>query len=119
MVGTCVPAIAADSVAIETLFYTPAERVTINRSRQAAGGQGAESASYFRLSGVVRRQNARGTAWVNGQPIREAPPPGLQIRGVDAVVDGRRLKVGESVDSVSGARTDVVAPGAVTTEEMR
>jgi hypothetical protein len=29
------------------------------------------------------------------------------------VVDGRRMLVGESVDRISGARTDVVAPGAV------
>lgn len=96
---------------LQTLFYTPAQRQEMSHARQ--GLAGIAEATSTRLNGVVHRAAGKGTVWLNHQPHREGSPPGGPIRGVDALVDGRQLRVGESVDKVSGERTDVLVPGAV------
>lgn len=110
----CFPmlALGATSADLETLFYTPAERIDISRSRQ--GLAGAANAASTRLNGVVRRAGGKSTVWINDQPYAEGSLDAAPIKGVDAIVQGRRLRVGESIDKTSGERTDVVAPGAVT-----
>lgn len=105
-------ALASTAADLETLFYTPAQRLDITRSRQ--GLAGVSDAAATRLNGVVRRADGKGTVWINGEPFAEGSPQAGQIKGVDAVVEGRRLRVGEAIDKASGERTDVVAPGAVT-----
>jgi hypothetical protein len=98
---------------LDTLFYTPAQRADIIGVRQ-----GQASGSLFgtvqQLTGIVRRSNGKSTVWINGKAQQEGNPKAPPIKGVDAVVEGQRLRVGESVDSLTGARADVVAPGAVT-----
>lgn len=106
------PTLAVSADDLETLLYTPAQRHDINRSRQ--GMAGASAATITRLSGVVRRAGGKGTMWINGQPYPEGSPQAGEIKGVDAVVEGRQLRVGQGIDKTTGARTDVVAPGAVT-----
>ncbi len=97
---------------LETLFYTPAEREAISLRRM--GQEGTAPVTTTRLMGVVRRANGKGTVWVNTNPIPEGSPGVGTIQAGGAVVNGRRLRVGEGVDTTTGARVDIVAPGAVT-----
>lgn len=109
----CMPtvALAVPLAELQTLFYTPAQRQEMSRSR--LGSEGTQDGASTRLNGVVHRAAGKGTVWINNQAHREGSPPVGSIRGVDAWVEGRQLRVGESVDKASGARTDVLAPGAV------
>jgi hypothetical protein len=106
---------AADT--LDTLLYSPAQRQAIVAARKRLAGESALlptlKPSTARLDGVVARESARGTTWVNGEPQAQGAPQAPQIRGLDAVVEGRRLRVGESLDTVTGTKTDLVAPGAV------
>ena len=108
-------AVAAPLGDLPTLFYSPLERqaITAGRLPAPAAGKVAESASTTQLNGIVRRSGGKGTAWVNDKPVPEGTPPAGKIQAQGAEVYGRRMRVGESVDRISGARTDVVAPGAV------
>ena len=109
----CTPslALAIPQSALQTLFYTPAQRQEMSRAR--LGLTGAQEATSTRLDGVVLRAAGKSTVWLNQQAHREGQAPAGPLRGVDALVDGQRLRVGERVDKTSGERTDVLAPGAV------
>ena len=102
-----------------TLFYSPAQRRAITAARKRPGNESASvpliapKPSMTRLDGVVARERAHGTAWVNGEPLAQGAAKAPRILGLDAVVEGRRLRVGESVNSTTGTKTDIVAPGAV------
>lgn len=98
---------------LDTLFYTPAQRADILAARQPEAGTSVFGSAQ-RLTGVVRRSGGKSTVWVNDKALPEGAAKSPPLKGVDAVVDGQRLRVGESVDSLTGARSDVVAPGAVT-----
>ena len=112
------PLRAQDVPELGTLFYTAQERQAIIRARQSAksGQQGADApiVTTTQLSGIVRRADRRGTVWINGQPHAEGSAAAGVLRSRDTtVLGGHRLRVGESVDTLSGARGDVVMPGAV------
>lgn len=116
--GALPPLAIAQDAALNTLLYTPAQRLAIGQARAGlrgtAGGAAAVSrASTTRLDGVVARARGRGTAWINGEAVPQGTSPSTVIRGTEAVVEGRRLRVGESFDHGTGAKSDVVAPGAV------
>ncbi len=100
-----------------TLLYSPAQRQAIIAARKHPGGDSSSliplKPSITRLDGVVTRERAKGTSWVNGEPLAQGAPNAPLLRGTEAVVAGRRLRVGESVDITTGIKTDVVAPGAV------
>lgn len=113
-VGQPVQAAESSRVVLNTLFYTPAQRQQISHARRPDTGTEAESSSIVRLSGVVRRSGRKGTVWVNSKALLEGDTNTPHINGMDAVVDGQRLRVGESLDTVSGVRSDLVAPGSVT-----
>lgn len=109
---------------IGTLFYTPAQRQDIGRARQGLSGtsglsDAADTAAAARLSGVVHRAGGKGTVWINDRPYAEGNSQGAKIKGVDAIVQGQRLRVGERIDKASGERTDLVAPGAITVRKPR
>lgn len=112
LVGQPVRAAEASRVILNTLFYTPAQRQQISHARQP--DTGAEAPSTMRLSGVVRRSGRKGTVWINSKALPEGDTNTPHLTGMDAVVDGQRLRVGESLDTVSGVRSDLVAPGSVT-----
>lgn len=103
---------AAPVVGLETLFYTPAERLSMSPGHM--GQESTDPVTTTRLTGVVRRAGGKSTAWINAKPVPEGSPNVGAIQGGGAVVDGRRLRVGEGIDTTTGARVDVVAPGAVT-----
>lgn len=102
---------------LETLFYTPAERHSLTLRR--IGQVGDAPVTTTRLTGVVRRANGKGTIWVNDKPIAEGSPNVGAIQGGGAIVGGRRLRVGEGVDTTTGIRVDIVTPGAVTSGRAR
>lgn len=101
------------------LVYSPLQRQAITAARKRPGTESASASliapkpSWTRLDGVVSRERAQGTAWINGEPLAQGTPKAPRIIGLDAVVEGRRLRVGESVNSTTGTKTDIVAPGAV------
>lgn len=113
----CLTSVAAPVLdTMDSFFYTPAQRQTIRLARQSEVGAASPQTaapSVSHLQGVVRRDLDLGTAWVNGQALPEGAPQSPRLSGAGAIVRGQRLQVGESVDSVTGQRTDVVAPGAV------
>jgi hypothetical protein len=106
---------AASTGDLATLFYSPLERQAISAGRRPLPTDDAvaDVAVTTQLNGIVRRAGGKGTVWVNDKPVPENTPPAGKIQALSAVIDGRRMRVGESVDRISGARTDVVAPGAV------
>jgi len=111
--GMAVELVVSDTAAkLDILFYTSAQRADIIAARQPLSGTSLFGTAQ-RLSGVVRRGNGKSTVWVNGKAMQEGEDKTPALKGLDAVVDGQRLRVGESVDSITGARSDVVAPGAV------
>ena len=100
-----------------TLFYSAAERAAIVRARQDEPDAPASS-SQITVNGVVKRHGGPSTAWVNGravvegQPVPPATRLGVTARGV--TLDGAAVRVGESLDMSTRERSDIVAPGAVT-----
>ena len=100
---------------LDTLFYAPAERSAMVLERSDAGGQDARRPA--RLDGIVQRDRGHGTSWINHRAVAEHQPaaPGAPTRiSADAIVlDGRHLRVGETLDLATGVRTDLVAPGAL------
>lgn len=103
---------AGPAADLQTLFYTPAQRQKMTLSR--TGQAGVAPVTATRLTGVVRRAHGKSTVWINAQPVAEGSAAVGGIQAGSAVVNGHRLRVGEGVDTSSGARLDVVVPGAVT-----
>jgi hypothetical protein len=119
-VGTCaLPSLAvAQEAVLNTLLYTPAQRLAMGQARQGPHGTAGTAAiasrpSTSRLDGVVARARGRGTAWVNGEAVAQGAGPSTVILGTEAIVEGHRLRVGQSFDKSTGVKSDVVAPGAV------
>lgn len=104
----------ADKADLNTLFYTPLERQAIALARKGSPDEVQQATSVFQYQGIVRRGAGKNTLWINGKSLPEGARQTPQTHGFDAVVEGARLRVGQSIDSVSGQRSDVVVPGAVT-----
>lgn len=121
-----------------TLLYSAAERTAVVNARQrtesleAAGNPVARAAevpteipaagktnTVFTVEGVVKRERGNSTAWLNGQTVTEGqslPPANrITISAGGVALDGHKLQVGQTVDTKTGTRTDVVQHGAVTT----
>lgn len=104
------------------LLFTPEERLGIVAAR--SGEKKTEAPiSGFGLSGLVKRAEGKGTAWINGKPVPEgqpgasSPPPVIAKDGV--VLEGHRLRVGETVNTLTGDRSDIVAPGTITSGKSK
>lgn len=106
---------------LQTLFYSPGERQDIHQGRllQSDALRGPAPPTSAHLQGVVSNRADKGTAWVNGQALPRGEPGAPHIRGVDAVLKGQRLRVGESLDLNSGVVHDAIAPGAVVSGTTR
>ena len=108
------------------LFFTPAERAKLDARRQEAilnanrptPAPVAEApklprSQVFTLNGIVRRSDGEATMWINGKPVSRpsdaatlgARSIGEDTAGVNLPGSGKRvrLKVGQSVESLSGA----------------
>jgi hypothetical protein len=107
----------AFKAALGPLLYSRQQRVAIAQARTAT----PEGSSRMQLSGIVRRERAKGTVWINRQAITvgQALPPARHTRLTPAgvAIDGQPLRVGETVDLRSHERSDLVAPGALRIRE--
>lgn len=98
-----------------TLFYSPAERAAITSGREEKGG--AVIPASLKLGGIVKRETGKGTVWLNNQPLNEgqsvplASTPSITATGIH--IDGKAVRVGETVNLVTGERSDILPPGAV------
>jgi hypothetical protein len=106
------PSVLADDLG--RLFFTPQERRDLDRRRAAGGGAERDEAtpaeSLVTVNGRVTRSGGKTTTWVNGVPHDDA------YRGRDparAAVQGRSLKVGETLDRSRGAVTDPLQGGEI------
>jgi hypothetical protein len=100
-----------------TLFYSPVERAMIGASRKGDGSEVEGVSANVSLTGVVSRDGRKGTAWINGRPVKEgeaissAGVPVIEAGRV--VIDGKGVRVRETLELESGARSDALPPGAV------
>lgn len=123
LVWAAVPAHAFAAEPLGRLFLTPERRATLERQRReglldAAAGAG----ETISLDGTLTRSGGATTIWINGSPRHAAAFAGSRASApsvrshratVGADVPPSRLRVGESVNRATGARTDVIAPGAI------
>jgi len=120
-------AFCAGPLPLGTLFFSPEERAAIVAGRssgesssaaipphttsqpvpraQEASSSGTTAASVrYTLSGVVKRGGGKSVIWLNGQPVEEATlgkgKPTVSLSGEQVVIEGRRVRVGESVEIV-------------------
>ncbi|MBS1197543.1 MAG: hypothetical protein H6R18_1328 [Proteobacteria bacterium] len=114
-------AAATETGQLGTLFYTPSERATITASRE--GKANNETTTGLTLGGIIKREHGKGTVWVNGRPVAEGQPvppaqtPKINAQGI--TIDSKSVRVGETVNLVTGERTDIVPPGAVSTGKKK
>ena len=105
---------------IGPLFFTPAQRAQLDtaRSQQKRGivtpepAQPSPPPEIVTYSGMVRRSDGKSTVWINNHPVQGRDVGGVAIERVrpDGVVTLKvpqtsrdvKLKVGQSLDVVSG-----------------
>lgn len=130
--------LAADSP-LGTAFFSPKERVALVARRNGAteemivaaekkleqgkggsgenGGTEAPKSLPVSVSGIVSRSGGKSVVWLNGQPVAETKPdtslPSFRLSRDHAVIDGKAVKVGETVDTVSGEHLSPLPKGAV------
>jgi hypothetical protein len=119
------PAEAAQQESMGRLFFTPAQRSSLDiaRSQRARTTLGTESSEQqpvqqeqtISYGGMVRRSDGKSTVWINGRPVTEqetaSGATAVGRVGADGSVSlqvpqtGRRveLKPGQSVELLSGA----------------
>ena len=77
---------------------------------------------FVSLKGLVRRGTGKGTSWINGQTVPEGqaiPPAGVPIISSRQVtIDGKSLRVGETLDVENGAKSDFI-PGNATVKRQK
>lgn len=107
---------AATSDELGTLFYSPAERIAITRARDEGAQDGPQS-NQMVVSGVVKRQHAKSTAWINGEAVNDGKSVQsirrVRITDKGVTLDGNPVRVGEKLELTTGQRSDIVEPGAV------
>jgi hypothetical protein len=119
------PASAAQQERLGRLFFTPAQRASLDiarnqRARTTVATESTEQeaaapvAQTITYGGVVRRDDGRTTVWLNNQPVRDTDPTGAGAIVSRVRPDGRitlqapqssrsvDLKPGQSVELLSG-----------------
>jgi hypothetical protein len=111
------------NVSLGTLFYSSSERAAIIALRRTQLGVVTSPGTSISVGGLVRRASGKGAAWINGQMVAEghavasAGVPVIEARQV--VVDGHPVRVRETVDIESGARSDALPAGAVSIRRQK
>ncbi|MFA6921601.1 MAG: hypothetical protein WC216_07125 [Gallionella sp.] len=94
---------AAQANTIDTVFYSPAERAALTAERS-----GSTQSTVYTLNGITRRGAGKSVAWINGRAVAEVPPdsaiPTLVIARDHVLIEGKPIKVGETLDIISGQR---------------
>lgn len=125
-------ALAAD-LPLGTVFYSPAERAELVAKRDGGtmkkGGAEDEGADQQRrveqapnslpytVTGFVKRSGGRSVLWLNGEPVPEtttdAGRPTFRLSRDHVVIDGKEIKVGETLDIISGKHVSPLPDGAI------
>lgn len=88
---------------IGTVFYSPAER-----SALVAARSGVTQSAIYTLNGITLRGAGKSVAWINGRAVTQVPQdaaiPTLVINRDHILIEGKVIKVGESLDIISGQR---------------
>lgn len=109
---------AGYSQELGTLFYSPAERVDILQSRQ--NGTGPKDISVIqRYSGIVKRENGNHMVWINSTPQSQEMAANIQVKGTQILMSGNLLKVGDSLDTVSGTSKEILTQDGVKVEKTK
>jgi hypothetical protein len=94
---------AAHANSIGTLFYSPAERAELVAARS-----GITQSVVYTLNGITQRGAGKSVAWINGRAATEIPPdpviPTLVIARDHVLIEGKSIKVGETLNITSGQR---------------
>lgn len=99
---------AVDALAV--LMYSPAERQAIRASRM---GQTAVTASPLqRFDGVVRRSTGKDTVFWGGVAYNKGDPAAPTLLGIEALKDGKRLHIAETIDSTTGETQPTLPKGS-------
>lgn len=110
---------------IPSLFYSAAERARIEQQRKGLDMNEAEGVSpntlrQIQFNGWVDRKENRSTIWINQRPWLEGTqdipgyPSHLDHKASGLRIDGRTLRVGETLDLESKQQTDLLPSGALT-----
>jgi hypothetical protein len=106
-----------------TLFFSPAERAAIVVARRGEQPGAISSGAAFSVTGLVKRGGQKSTAWINGQTVAEGqgiPAAGVPVISNNGVtIDGQPVRVRETLDLESGARTDALPQGAVSVRRQK
>lgn len=94
---------AAYAYPIGTLFYSPSERAALVAARN-----GIAQTAIYTVSGIIQRGAGKSVVWINGRAVPAVPQdaiiPTLVIDRDHVMVEGKPIKVGESLDILSGQR---------------
>ncbi len=89
--------------AIGTLFYSPSERAALVAARS-----GIAQTAIYTVTGITYREAGKSIAWINGRAVNQTPQdlaiPTLVIARDHVLIEGKAIKVGESLDILSGQR---------------
>lgn len=101
------------------LFFSPAERATLDAQRRDLAGRAARAAMPLQVDGYAMRSGGKPRIWINGALAegalqdggRLAPAaghPGELVVTGSARRSGTKVKVGGTLDPVSGEARDVI-----------
>ena len=107
-------------------WFAPRTKGSILASTDGLTNDGFSRSPFDRpcwFGGLVKRSPQKGTLWINGQAIPEgqAVPPASAptIMATGVIVDGKQLRVGETLDLTSGERADFIPEGSVKVHRAR
>lgn len=120
---TCTGATAAEPLG--RLFFTPAQRNALDAGKRVGAppprAPEPRGPQEVRLNGIVTRSDGESTIWVNGRPSDLSPLPHVSVSvGTDptsaqvrapGVPGGRKISVGQSLDTRSGVVREAYAQG--------
>lgn len=135
------PALAAQSESLGRLFFTPAQRSSLDVARSARARttvatenpeqEAAPSAQTITYGGLVRRDDGRTTVWLNNQAVRDTDPSGAGAVVTRVRPDGRitlqapqsarsvDLKPGQTVELLSGTVEEGYSRRALSEPELK
>lgn len=116
--GASLPAISATivppaQIKLGTLFYSPAERQTIQLHQRNAST--AAPVISRQLNGLVRRSQGSSTIWLDQQAVNQD----LRVFAPDHPRTSNTLRVGEQLDPAGKQRIDLLPPGSIEIHPVR
>jgi hypothetical protein len=93
-------AFAAAAEPLGRLFFAPEQRLLLERQRQEGTSEAGES--RIRLDGLAVRRSGRVATWVNGR-----------VEHDERLTRTATLRVGESLDPLTGSKQDLIPDGGI------